>query len=337
MRYNDKARRMFALHEDLGCMRKLDITNKDEGQRLDKYLKKYLSEANGSFVYKMLRKKNITLNDKKASGNEQVKEGDVISLYLSEETIDKFTASSREVVLPIIKTQENRILYKEYSIPILYEDDNVLFLNKPAGLLSQKAEKADVSLVEILCAYLVEREPGLLEQTGFRPGICNRLDRNTSGIVAAGKTVKGLQQLSDDIRNHLVEKWYRCIVHGRITRGGHLRGYLVKDSKKNTVEIKSDPMNKEKASYIETKFQPIQQFGNYTVLEVELITGKSHQIRAHLSSIGHPIVGDVKYGAPPTKGVKYQFLHAYQMHWGEGRIVTAPVPQPFMSFIEQKG
>ena len=159
-------------------MKELEVKAQESGQRFDKYLSRYLKEAPKSFLYKMLRKKNITLNGKKASGNEKLEVNDKVQLFFSDETLEKFMGEEKEV--------------KKGSLEILYEDENVIFINKPAGMLSQKAKKEDVSLNEYLAGYLLDS--GAMTKEDFRtfhPAVCNRLDRNTSGIVAAGKTMAG--------------------------------------------------------------------------------------------------------------------------------------------------
>lgn len=328
-------------------MREVIISDIESGQRLDKYLKKYLKKAGSGYIYKMLRKKNIVLNGKKAAGNELLASGDAIKMFLSEETIDKFsgnvpeTAASdnnREATGLRVKRIADTLICGQYHVDILYEDDNIIFFNKPAGLLSQRAGRNDISLVDIFAGYMRDNIV-----RGYTPGICNRLDRNTSGIVAAGKSVRGLQELSAVIRDRNVGKIYHCIVCGRITEGAHLRGYLVKNEAANKVTVSDNAgiinQSDRKPEYIETIYRPIGSCGKGTILEVELITGKTHQIRAHLADIGHPIVGDVKYGAPRDKELKYHMLHAYEMRFGNengvlsgvsGKSIIAPYPHNFM-------
>ena len=258
-------------------MEQITVKEGDSGQRLDKYLGKYLKEAPKSFLYKMMRKKNITLNGKKAQGNEILKEKDEIRLFLAAETIEKFRGAGKE-----------EGVHGLLDIP--YEDAQVLFVNKPAGMLSQKAAREDVSLVEYLTGYLQEKEKAGEERGDtFRPGICNRLDRNTSGLVAAGKTVKGLQALSEAFRERTMHKYYLALVRGRIAKPAYIKGYLKKDEKKNQVRITEKEI---KGSLpIETRYKPLEiSQGGDTLLMVELLTGRSHQIRSHLASIGHPVI-----------------------------------------------
>ena len=170
-------------------MKELIIHDNEAGQRLDKLLRKYLSEAPGSFIYKMLRKKNIVLNGKKATGNEHLKKGDSVKLFLADDTIAKFQAAGKTVEESIKNT---------VKLDVIYEDQNVIFINKPSGMLSQKAKETDVSVVENVTAYLLESGQLTRENLKtFRPSICNRLDRNTSGLIVAGKSLAGLQQMGE--------------------------------------------------------------------------------------------------------------------------------------------
>jgi 23S rRNA pseudouridine955/2504/2580 synthase len=291
-------------------MQSININSNEAGQRLDKLLAKYLNKAPKSFLYKMLRKKNITLNGKKADGSEKLQINDEVKLFLSEDTIEKFSE------LIINKVSSNKL-------DIIYENENVLIINKPSGMLSQKAKETDISLIEYIISYMLDN--GKItenELKSFKPSVCNRLDRNTSGIVIAGKTLIGLQKMSELLRNRNLNKYYRCIVNGTITKKQLIDGWLYKNEKTNMVSI----LKKERAdaSYIKTEYTPIAYGDNITYLEVKLLTGRSHQIRAHLASIGHSIIGDYKYG---NKGVndsykeKYkvesQLLHSYRLELPE--------------------
>lgn len=294
-------------------MRELKIGKNEAGQRMDKYLKKYLREAGSGFLYKMLRKKNIVLNDKKAEGNEMLKEGDSIKLYLADETIDKFRGAVE--VVPVISPKKKTVL------DVIYEDENFLIINKPAGILSQKAEATDVSMVELLIDYMVENEQIAKEELQtFRPSVCNRLDRNTSGILLAGKTLAGLQEFSRVLKERQMKKYYLCLVKGIVKRGDYCKAYLVKDKKNNQVKISK--LKTEDAEYIETAYEPLWQGEGVTLLKVELITGKSHQIRSHLASIGYPLAGDTKYGdknwnkeLKEKTGLAHQFLHSWRIEF----------------------
>ena len=271
-------------------MKELIIHDNEAGQRLDKLLRKYLSEAPGSFIYKMLRKKNIVLNGKKATGNEHLKKGDSVKLFLADDTIAKFQAAGKTVEESIKNT---------VKLDVIYEDQNVIFINKPSGMLSQKAKETDVSVVENVTAYLLESGQLTRENLKtFRPSICNRLDRNTSGLIVAGKSLAGLQQMGELFKKRTLKKYYLCIVKGRITEPAHIRGYLVKDREDEPCQPFKGSFSKDaKGLPIETEYVPIAWNEEMTLLKVHLITGRTHQIRAHLASTGHPLLGDYKYGS----------------------------------------
>lgn len=291
-------------------MQTIIISKNEAGQRLDKMLFKYLNLAGKSFVYKMLRKKNITLNGKKCDGSEKLSNGDELKLFLSEETIAKFSKTD----IPSVK---------KISLSIVYEDEHIILINKPSGMLSQRADEKDESLVEYLIDYLL-RSNALTEQDlkSFRPSVCNRLDRNTSGMVIAGKSLAGLQIMSEAIKEHIIEKYYLCIVKGQLKVPKKIDGYLWKNEQTNQVQIiTEEKLAKEKGALpIQTEYRPLKVGTYFTLLEVKLITGRTHQIRAHLSSIGFPIAGDYKYGDASvnkmlknTYHISSQLLHSYRL------------------------
>lgn len=293
-------------------MKLITVHKQEEGQRLVKLLGAYLKEAPNSFFYKMLRKKNITLNGKKADGTEKLKCGDEIRLFLSDETYEKFAGK--------VQPKEKFPMAK---LNIVYEDSNVIFINKPAGMLSQKSVPSDVSLNEYLLGYLEKSGQWKQEESkAFRPSVCNRLDRNTSGLVICGKSMAGLQQMAALLKDRSLHKYYLCLVKGVMTESQHLEGYLLKDENSNQVKIFQKET--EGAAHIITEYEPLHTEGETTLLKVTLVTGKSHQIRAHLSSIGHPIIGDPKYGDRKvnaffreTHGIKNQMLHAWKLAFPE--------------------
>lgn len=315
-------------------MKQFTIRPNEAGQRFDKYLKKLLSNASGSFVYKMLRKKNITLNEHKADGTEKLASGDLVKLFLSAETFEKFSGAE----------QTNSEYFKLKSIEpnnlkVVYEDADVIIINKPSGMLSQKSVPEDISANEYILSYLIHKGELSEEQLKtFKPSICNRLDRNTSGLLIAGKSLKGLQMMAEALKKRTVAKYYRCIVKGELREKTYLKGYLSKDEQKNKVTVvhKIRPEEKENYLPIETEYRPVTVSNGYTELEVHLITGRSHQIRAHLSAIGHPIVGDTKYGDSRVNElfrkevkVRSQLLHAYKIVFEDKREVIAPSGNEF--------
>ena len=304
-------------------MREITIKKNEAGQRLDKYLKKLLCQAPPSFIYKMLRKKNIVLNGRKAGGDERLCLNDRVTIYFSEETCRKFTeeinggAAER---FPVIDLEN-------LPFTILYEDEDIIAIDKPSGMLSQKAKREDVSANEYIVAYLLQSKTLREEELKtFCPSVCNRLDRNTSGVLLAGKTLRGLQTLSEGLRTREIQKYYRCFVEGEITSSRRIKGYLHKDEEQNKVFL-SEEKNSSGDKWVETEYVPIRRYAGATLLEVELITGRTHQIRAHLASIGHPVVGDVKYGAARQKEIFSQLLHAYKVRFSDGREIVAPLPK----------
>lgn len=310
-------------------MKELIIKENEAGQRFDKYLAKVLKEAPKSFFYKMLRKKNITLNGKKATGNEKLLEGDTVKFFLSDETFEKFAGN----------TQVPRAYCR---LDVVYEDKDIIIINKPAGMLSQPADDGQPSLVEYVTGYLLKKGELTEEQLKtFRPSVCNRLDRNTSGLVCAGKSLAGLQFLSGIFHDRSLHKYYLCLAKGRLEKGEHIKGYLHKNQKTNKVTVSEKHF--EDSLPIETGYRPLGSNGRVTLLEVELITGRTHQIRAHLGSIGHPLLGDAKYGdrdfnrAYTKFGVRNQLLHAYKLEIPQtGQTFLAKVPQLFESILNEE-
>ena len=447
-------------------MKEVIITSALDGMRLDRMLQKYLSGATTSFLYKMLRKKNITLNGKKAAGNEKLSVGDSVRIWFSDETLEKFldpafsseaketsagrsvggqdqgwmaaegysagnsaggqgqermaaeeysagnsagdqdeermaakgysagnsaghqaqgrmaaetgTRSGRETsgqvqpksgTLPGRETS-GRVQPKAGTLPgretsgrvqpkadvksgrrepfpgagrqitaeglhtaagkfrkwIIYEDDHLVAVDKPGGILTQKSGPGDSSLNEYLIAYLLDcGQTTLPAITLCRPSVCNRLDRNTSGLVLAGKTQAGLRMLSAMFRERTAQKYYLCIAAGCVSEAQTIDGWLKKNPMTNQVVLSRTPQ--EDSKKIVTRIRPLsyatlhgKEDQTVTLLEVELITGRTHQIRAHLSGIGHPILGDPKYGDPSINQllksgyhIRSQMLHAYRI------------------------
>ena len=344
-------------------MKEITIDRQTEGIKLIRFLGKLFPAASSSFLYKMLRKKNITLNDKKCIGSETLKEEDIIKIYFSDETYSKFAVSTETGSEPYHKEEDTGPAgspeMSDYDIykNIIFEDEDIILVNKPAGILSQKASAQDNSMVDIITRYLTETKayapsPGNV----FRPAVTNRLDRNTSGIVAAGKSVKGLKYLSEGFKNRRFEKFYMCPVDGIIDRDTLYNGLWSKDSHGNKVRIKdvgaSDrggrtfPREYFKPGNIpvQTAAAPLKDNGRATLLKVELLTGKSHQIRAQLATAGHPLIGDHKYGVRSVNdhykrkyGLEYQLLHAFSLKLPEYGIFYAEIPGQMEKVLIKEG
>ncbi|MBO4899584.1 MAG: RluA family pseudouridine synthase [Lachnospiraceae bacterium] len=334
-------------------MRQITISHMDAGRRLDGFLQKTMPAAGLSFIYKMLRKKNITVNGKKCDGNYKLNEGDVISVFFSDETYEKMTGlpdavmAGADIGINIIEYLE---AYKKIGdISIVYEDEDYIFADKPAGILSQKAEASDLSMNEWLVGRMLS--DGTLDEERlktFKPAFANRLDRNTSGLILGGKSLKALQTLSAFLKDRRLHKYYLCLAFGRpdeklpVTSDGFTDVYarMVKDRDRNIAHIISGPASagdtaggpasardKTGAFDIHTGFRLAGSYScdekDYMLLEVCLHTGRSHQIRAQLSALGHPIAGDVKYGSTESRGDigsgrsgeerTGQLLHAYRV------------------------
>jgi len=311
-------------------MKELRIEESDSNQRFDKYLKRVLTEASTSFIYKMLRKKNITLNDKKADGTEKLNTGDIVKIWFSDETFAKMTgADERDELYYSLKEVA-------HDLDVVFEDDDMIIINKPSGVKSQKDSPADISINEMAISYLIN-EKGLTEESfkHFHPSVCNRLDRNTSGIVLFAKNLHTAQLLGEALKERSCKKLYRAVVIGRIDDEQQIEGFLSKDESTNKVSITKTETKDSKP--IKTAYRPISHIGDdFTLLEIHLITGRTHQIRAHLASIGHPILGDNKYGNTiinKKNKVRGQLLHAYSIEFSDGRKFVCDLPGEFNGYV----
>lgn len=339
------------------------ITKLEAGQRLDRYLYKLLPLAGTGFLHKMMRKKNITLNGRKAEGNEKLAAGDQVAIFFAEETLQKFMGHQTEYAaqnpaasaMPAVDVYHKA--YQVHSdINVIYENTHILLADKPVGVLTQKASRTDLSLNEWLIGYLLAQ--GEITESDLdtcHPSVSNRLDRNTSGIVLCAKTVQGAQLLSHLLQKRTLRKYYQLYVKGSIKDAQLIEGYLTKDERHNKVFVHPCPKANEasslKESFIKTSYRPLKTESDKTLLEVELITGKPHQIRAHLASIGHPLLGDYKYGDKnwnnyykQTCQIQSQLLHACKVIFPaleppfediSGQTFQSGLPEPFVRASEQ--
>ena len=288
-------------------MQILTIHKNDAGQRLDKFLSKAVKGLPMSLMYKYIRTKKIKVNRARTQQNYMLKEGDTVQLFIRDEFFD-----SPEQDMGAL----SRIKPK---LTIAYEDDNIILCNKrPGVLVHEDTDGADNTLIMHIKAYLYQKgEYDPDAEQSFAPALCNRIDRNTGGIVIAAKNAEALREMNEKIREDQLHKFYYCAVHGTMPRREEtLRGWLWKDSRNNMVTVTDQ--KKPGAKEIITKYRVCSVRDGNSLLEVELVTGRTHQIRAHLSHIGHPLLGDGKYGVnreEKKQGYKYQALYAWRLQF----------------------
>lgn len=286
-------------------MREFIINKNDAGQRLDKYITKSFPLLPQSLMYKYIRSKRIKINNKKSEISYRLKENDVVSLYINDEFF--------EPVKP-----KYDFLSAGKSIKIVYEDENVILIDKPAGILSHPDEGnyTDTAITRVK-RYLYEKgEYDPENEMSFAPALVNRIDRNTCGIIIGAKNAESLRILNEKLKNREIHKYYLCIAIGKLkNKEGIIKGYLEKNEKQNRVYISDKSTDKTKA--IATKYNVLDYKNGLSLVEVELLTGRTHQIRASFSHLGNPLLGDGKYGTNAQNkkfgGYKKQFLYSYKL------------------------
>lgn len=287
-------------------MREIVIKKNDAGQRLDKFITKALPSLPPALLYKSIRLKKIKVNRKRAEGKQMLVEGDVLQLFLADEF---FEGGDGNV---------HALFAVKPRLDIVYEDENILLLNKRPGVSVHEDEKGDTdTLITHVQAYLAQKgEYKPDEENSFAPALCNRIDRNTGGIVIAAKNAIALREMNAAIKAHKLDKRYLCAVHGTPRPpSATAEGYLRKDEKNNTVRVYDSHPPKD-AKPIKTRYKTLATKDGLSLLEVTLLTGRTHQIRAHMAHLGYPLLGDGKYGvnrADRTKGYKYQALWSYRL------------------------
>ncbi len=292
-------------------MRELTIGKNDAGQRLDKFLTKTLFGMPPALMYRLIRQKKIKVNRKRAENGQMLCEGDTLQLFIAEEFFEGGEKGG----------DKDELLRVRPKLDIVYEDENILLLSKrPGVLVHDDKEGQNNTLLFHAKAYLYQRgEYDPEAEQSFAPALCNRIDRNTGGIVILAKNAEALRVMNEKIRDGETSKFYLCAVHGILRKKSDtLHAWLKKDSRTNMVKI-YDGQNKPKdAKSIGTKYKVLAEKDGNSLLEVELLTGRTHQIRAQFSYIGHPLLGDGKYGVnreDRTKGYKYQALYSYRLRF----------------------
>jgi len=286
-------------------MRTITVNQNDANQRLDKFLTKRFKTMPKSLMYKYIRTKYIKVNGKKCDISTRLNEGDIIAFYIKDEFFDE----------PQYDTYD--FLKAPNKIDIVYEDENIILINKPTGLICHPDENYHFdSLLARLQHYLYDKkEYDPKNENSFAPALANRIDRNTGGIVIAAKNSEALRILNQKIKDREIKKMYLCVVHGTPKpKSAVLTDYLEKNEKQNRVYISPKPTPNSKT--IKTKYKVIKEFNGMSLVEVELLTGRTHQIRAHMAYIGHPLVGDGKYGSNKLNkniSLKWQALCSYKL------------------------
>ncbi len=302
----------------------LKIEPEDSGKKLHRYMRQRLTEMPLSGIYKMIRVGRVKVNGKKGKMETVLQPGDELSLFMPEEEF------------AMLAKPKKKFSGMRSDIDVVYEDEHLLVVNKPIDLLTHpdQAEHKD-TLIGRALAYLYKRGE-IADGRAFMPATVNRLDRNTSGLVLIGKDGDTLRSLTADIREHKVTKTYITIVHGVVERDGVVDLPLFREQGQNRTHVATGAKALH-AKSAKTKYRVLAAGRNMTLLEVDIESGRTHQIRVHLKSIGHPLIGDTKYGGKPVFGLTHHLLHAYRVILPDGREFAAPMPEMFTSILKKTG
>lgn len=309
------------------------VTPSESGKRLHRYVRTLMPNCPLGQIYKMIEQGKVKVNGKRKKDTYELSAGDELTIHMEEEAFKEASVGAAE--------KKVKFAGVSARIDVIYEDGELLVVNKPAGLLTHpdQSEQKE-TLITRVHAYLHKK--GELDSRLFLPATANRLDRNTSGLVLIGKTAGMLHQLNRTVQKRELDKYYMTIVEGSVTEPGTVDARLVRDASGNRTRVareaaerSGDAGGAEKEAT--TRYRPLQAGRGYTLIEVELISGRTHQIRTHLQSIGHPLLGDVKYGGKPFEAVNHQLLHAWKIRLADGRTFTAPLPGLFRSVLVKAG
>lgn len=288
-------------------MRKIIISSNDSQKRLDCFLQKFLYNVPSSLIHKYIRKKRIKINGKKSDCSYRLQLGDTVELYINDEFFEN-------------SSDKYEFKKSNFELDIVYEDENIILVNKPSGLIVHPDKENNYDcLINRIQYYLYNKKEYIPEnENSFTPSLVNRLDRNTSGIVIAAKNSSSLSILNKKMKDREIKKTYLCLVYGKMKKKCDiLKGYLDKNASENKVYIKENRESKTSKTIL-TKYRVVEERENFSLLEIELLTGRTHQIRAHLAHIGHPIIGDGKYGKNSINKnftYKHQALCAYKLEF----------------------
>ncbi len=302
-------------------MKELHISKNDSGQRLDRFLSKAVPLLPPSLAQKYIRLKRIKLNGGRAQRDTRLQEGDTLSLYINDEFFDTPKAENAYLTVSVPK------------LNLVYEDENILLVDKKPGQAVHPHDGAEYgkTLIDHIQAYLyAKREWRPREENAFTPALCNRIDRNTGGIVIAAKNAEALRILNEKIRDREIDKRYLAVIEGQIRpQAGTLSGYLFKDAVKNRVFVTDTPQPGSKTAV--TKYRTLAQGKGLSLVECELLTGRTHQIRAQFAHAGHPLLGDGKYGKLGKDAIrKYQALYSYKLTF------TFPTDAGVLNYLKGK-
>ncbi len=308
------------------------VSPSEGGKRLHRFLRNLMPNIPLGQIYKMIDSGKVKVNGKRKNQNYELIAGDELTIYVEDAAYQEASIGQKKV----------KYVGVNANVDVLYEDAELMVVNKPVGMLTHpdQADQKD-TLVNRVHAYLYRK--GELDSPMFMPATANRLDRNTSGIILVGKTAGMLHQLNQWIQKHELQKYYVTIVEGRLTGEGILTGDLIRDEKKNRTHVVGEKTGvvlhggADQVKSAETRYRVLQTGSSYSLVEIELISGRTHQIRTHFQDIGHSLLGDIKYGGKRFGDVNYQLLHAWRIILADGREFKAPLPALMRSVADQVG